>query len=60
MRGGARPGSGRPRMAEEEKRKMRATRATDDEWEVIREFSQLTKKLGVDKARAAVERMKTE
>ena len=39
--GGKREGAGRPRV--EELRKMRAMRATDDEWELIQSFAKLVK-----------------
>ena len=40
-RGGARPGSGRPKA--EEPRKQRMLRATEAEWELIRRFSRILK-----------------
>ena len=39
--GGVREGAGRPRQ--EVTRKQRQTRAYDDEWELIKEFSKLVK-----------------
>ncbi len=41
MRGGTRPGSGRPKLAVT--RTVRQLRAFDDEWEIIRRFSQIVK-----------------
>lgn len=38
MRGGARPGAGRPPVPEEKKRKKRSVRLTDEEYEIIREY----------------------
>ena len=42
MRGGKREGAGRPLTAGAP-RKQRQTRATDDEWELIRRFDKLVK-----------------
>ncbi|MBR3623885.1 MAG: hypothetical protein IKN43_11145 [Selenomonadaceae bacterium] len=42
MRGGARPGAGRPLTAGVV-RKQRQTRATDDEWQLINAFAKLVK-----------------
>lgn len=47
-RGGAREGAGRP-LTGGELRKQRQLRATEEEWQIIREFSQILKK---DKERA--------
>lgn len=46
MRGGKREGAGRPAGSVSAKgvRKQRQLRAFDDEWEIIREFSQIVKK----------------
>lgn len=41
MRGGARPGAGRPK--EDEPRKMRSLRARDAEWRLIKEFEEIVK-----------------
>ncbi|WP_370796736.1 hypothetical protein [Dialister hominis] len=45
MRGGKREGAGRPVGSVSAKgvRKQRQLRAFDDEWEIIREFSQIVK-----------------
>lgn len=43
MKGGKREGAGRPLLAGEF-RKLRSIRATTEEWEMIREFSQILKK----------------
>ena len=40
-RGGARPGSGRPKV--KELRKQRQLRATEAEWDLIRRFSRILK-----------------
>lgn len=50
--GGSRPNAGRPKgsVKPEGIRKQRQLRAYDDEWEIIKEFSQIVKK---DRARAA-------
>lgn len=42
--GGVRPGAGRPKKPEKDLRKMKSMRATDDEWELIKEFSKIVKK----------------
>ena len=42
MRGGKRLGAGRPLTAGEA-RKQRQTRATDDEWELLKRFDKLIK-----------------
>nr|DAN15004.1 MAG TPA: hypothetical protein [Caudoviricetes sp.] len=55
--GGVREGAGRPRTAPDgQLRKQRQTRASDDEWEMIKTFAAIVKK---DPARAA-RMMKTE
>ena len=42
--GGRRAGAGRrPLPADGTERKMRSTRASDEEWEIIKEFAQLLK-----------------
>ena len=43
QRGGSRPGSGRPKLPEGEKRTMRSMKATDAEWEKIKEFAREVK-----------------
>ena len=43
-RGGSRPGSGRPKLPPGEKRTMRSMKATDEEWERIKEFAREIKK----------------
>jgi len=43
-RGGIRPGSGRPKLPPGEKRTMRSMKATDEEWERIKEFAREIKK----------------
>ena len=49
--GGVREGAGRPRTSPDgQLRKQRQTRASDDEWELIRAFAAIVKK---DPARAA-------
>ena len=53
-RGGRREGAGRPPVAEP--RKQRQLRATEEEWEIIKEFTKILKK---DKAHA-LRMMKTE
>ena len=42
-RGGPRPGSGRPKLPPGEKRKMRSMKATDEEWEKIKDFEKKLK-----------------
>ena len=56
-RGGVRPGSGRPKGAvkPEGQRKQHQIRAYDDEWELIRLFSQKVKRGGVEKAQKFME-----
>lgn len=46
MRGGKREGAGRPAgsVAAQGVRKQRQLRAFDDEWEIIKEFSQIVKR----------------
>ena len=48
MRGGARPGAGRPKGSKnvglEQPRKQRQLRAHDDEWALIKRFDKLVKK----------------
>ena len=53
--GGKRAGAGRPLTAGVP-RKNRQTRATDEEWELIRDFSQLVKK-DINKARAVLDKL---
>lgn len=57
--GGVRPGAGRPKKAEEDLRKMKSMRATDEEWELIKEFSRIVKK-DPERAKKALEQLKTE
>lgn len=57
-RGGKREGAGRPLTAGVP-RKSRQTRATDEEWELIRKFSQLVKR-DMEKARELLQSIETE
>lgn len=57
--GGARAGAGRP-LTGGEVRKQRQTRATDAEWEIIKEFCKLLKKEGADKGSVWLEKIKEE
>ena len=54
MRGGKREGAGRPKGTLKENpnpRPHRQLRAYDDEWEVIKEFMLLVRKIGTENAR---------
>ena len=54
MHGGKREGAGRPKGSVKENpnpRAHRQLRAHDDEWEVLKEFMQLVRRIGVERAR---------
>lgn len=57
-RGGARVGAGRPKGSTKEisnKRPQRQVRAFDDEWEVIKEFMKLVRRIGAKEAKKLLE-----
>ena len=58
-RGGKRLGAGRPLEAGEF-RKQRQLRATENEWEIIRAFSQILKHTNPTAAKKFVEKFKTQ
>ena len=56
--GGKREGAGRrPKAHDGTERKMRSTRASDEEWELIKEFAQLLKD-SPEKAKKALQDLK--
>lgn len=58
--GGRREGAGRrPQAKDGTERKMRSLRASDSEWELIKEFAKFTKD-NEEKARAVLNAFKTE
>jgi len=59
--GGRRAGAGRPKgtaKGESHARKQHQVRAYEEEWEIIKEFTRLTKLKGTQKAMAAVNALK--
>lgn len=57
--GGARPGAGRPRKGEAEKkqRPQHQVRAWADEWDIIKRFSKLVKSNGKNKCERMIEEL---
>ena len=61
MRGGARPGAGRPAGWRKEnplQREVRTLRAFNDEWQVIKDFVKLLRSKGVEQTKKIIEDVK--